>query len=209
MGFMLGLRLGERLACWLKSRLEHSRTRYYPPLMRNLAVDDDIYDFVCQNTKEIGESASSILRRLLKLPATEALDTRASEITAGQTNASGARITDLQSHLNKLTTIQVVDRFLTILGWIRTQDSEKFEGVKNIRGPQRIYFSRNKVDIEKSGCGTAPKQIPGSDWFVLTNSDTQTKKQLLMDVLELFSFTYDEKTSIVNLLESPQQRVAY
>ena len=115
----------------------------------------------------------------------------------------------MQARLSKLTTIQVVDRFLTILGWISTQDSEKFEQVKNIRGPQRIYFSRNKKDIEESGCGTAPKQIPGSDWFVLTNSDTQTKKQLLIDVLEFFSFTYDEKASIVNLLESPQQRVAH
>lgn len=177
--------------------------------MRNLAVDDDIYEFVCQNTKEIGESASSILRRLLKLPTTPAPDTQTSEISEEPTKPSEARLIDLQSRLNKLTTIQVVDRFLTILGWLRTQDSEKFEQVKNIHGPQRIYFSRSKEAIEKSGCGTAPKQIPGSDWYVLTNNDTQTKKQLLMDVLALFSFTRDEKASIVNLLESPQQRVAH
>src|SRR6516165_5019961 len=37
--------------------------------MRTIEIDDEIYDYLRQNTQEIGESASSILRRLLNLNA--------------------------------------------------------------------------------------------------------------------------------------------
>jgi negative modulator of initiation of replication len=37
--------------------------------MRRIEIDEDIYQHLCRHTQDIGESASSILRRLLNLPA--------------------------------------------------------------------------------------------------------------------------------------------
>lgn len=38
--------------------------------MRRIEIDDDLYEFLCKNTSEVGESKSSILRRLLGLTQT-------------------------------------------------------------------------------------------------------------------------------------------
>jgi len=36
--------------------------------MKTILIDDDLHSFLLRNTKEIGEDASSIIRRLLNLP---------------------------------------------------------------------------------------------------------------------------------------------
>ena len=40
--------------------------------MRKIEIDEDIYEHLCRHTSELGETASSILRRLLKLDSTSA-----------------------------------------------------------------------------------------------------------------------------------------
>ena len=37
--------------------------------MKNIEIDEELYQHIASNTQYIGESASSILRRLIKLPA--------------------------------------------------------------------------------------------------------------------------------------------
>ena len=36
--------------------------------MKNIEVDDELYQYIASRTQSIGESASDILRRLLRLP---------------------------------------------------------------------------------------------------------------------------------------------
>ena len=36
--------------------------------MKNIEIDDELYHYIASRTQSIGESASDILRRLLRLP---------------------------------------------------------------------------------------------------------------------------------------------
>jgi negative modulator of initiation of replication len=79
---------------------------------------------------------------------------------------------------------EAVDRFLGILGFLHHFHGEGFAKVSEIRGRKRVYFSRSAQEIEMSGRATTPRQIPGSDWFVVTNNSTSNKAALLVQVCQ-------------------------
>ncbi|WP_281558939.1 replication initiation negative regulator SeqA [Thalassomonas sp. RHCl1] len=51
--------------------------------MKNIEIDEELYQYIATNTQFIGESASSILRRLLSLESSEQTATAGSEASAG------------------------------------------------------------------------------------------------------------------------------
>jgi hypothetical protein len=49
------------------------------------------------------------------------------------------------------------------------------------------YFGKSREEIERSGTSTQPRNIPGSPYWVMTNSPTHQKKQMLRDALKLLA----------------------
>jgi len=182
--------------------------------MRTIEIDDDIYEHLCRHTSEIGEPASSILRRLLALrsdrpappaqPVHDVANTdRAKDLgsTPAKSGTTSARVAMLLSRLAKLRTKQVVDRFIPVLAWIHEQEPNKFECAKQIRGRKRVYFSRRKQDIEDSAKSTYPVEIPGTGWFVSTNNSTDNKRAIIDELLCLLHFSRQEREDVVEALD--------
>ncbi|MBY6062847.1 replication initiation regulator SeqA [Pseudidiomarina sediminum] len=152
-------------------------------MSKRIEIDDDIYRHIASHTQHIGESASAILRRLLGLesePEVQAEPAAVAEQPHGRTIFDSMTSADLAGQRS------VVARFLYILSMLHKCHPQTFAKVLQISGRDRQYFARTAEQLEASGTSTNPKQIPDTDYFVVTNNNTTRKKSMLTQVaLEL------------------------
>ena len=150
--------------------------------MRTIEIDDDVYLHIAQNTHEIGEPASKILRRLLGL-------SRAMPAPLQGIVGAGHELAAAISDPKFLMQTAAVDRFLYFLGVAFIQKRTDFEKVLMIQGRDRKYFAKSKEEVEKSGNSTQPRNVPGTPYWVMTNSPTIQKRQMLRDALKLLGYS--------------------
>ena len=197
--------------------------------MKNIEIDEELYQYIVSNTQFIGESASSILRRLLSLTLAEnTVDDI--EVPTSDNEELVAEILPLQieeSIENEVTDIAesviieppsidnvlnyinkeelamqrgAVGRFLLILAALYRVHSESFSVVSEIRGRDRLYFAKSKDELSASGSSTKPLQIPDSPFWVMTNSNTTRKKMMLTKVSLTLGYTNEDAENIRDLL---------
>jgi negative modulator of initiation of replication len=155
--------------------------------MKTIEIDDDIYEHLLRDTKQIGESASGILRRLLNIQKPNGKFKQGS--TAGKS--------DLHECLSDpifLSQSSVVGKLLAILSFLYKKDPSDFGKILNIKGRNRKYFGRDKDELDKSGKNVYPQRIPDTPYWITTNNDTPKKKRMLQDVLRTLG--YDNVTII-------------
>ncbi|RUO81475.1 replication initiation regulator SeqA [Idiomarina tyrosinivorans] len=151
--------------------------------MKRIEVEDDVYAYIASHTQQIGESASTILRRLLNIDGD------------AQAVAEAAPIATSDSIFNRITvqdmTIEksVVGRFLYILSTLYRCHSDSFEKVLGITGRDRQYFATSEQALLTSGNSTNPKPIPDSPFWVITNTNTTKKKSMLTQVAKELGYS--------------------
>src|SRR5512137_2295548 len=104
--------------------------------MKSIDIDDDIHAHLVANVADFGETASSVLRRLLKLNG------------VGGTHGTSApkEKTELQKlfESTEFTYAKgVVGRFLAVLRWLHNADPSAFAKVLSIKGRGRLYFAKD------------------------------------------------------------------
>jgi negative modulator of initiation of replication len=197
--------------------------------MKNIEIDEVLYQYIVSNTQFIGESASSILRRLLSLTLAE--DTAGNiEVIQSEKKEEAVESSPLQieetiekeevvviieesveppsidnvlNYINKeelATQRGAVGRFLLILAALYRVHSEKFAVVSEIRGRDRLYFAKSKEELSASGSSTKPLQIPDSPFWVMTNSNTTRKKMMLTKASLTLGYTEEDAEKIRDLL---------
>ncbi|SQA96754.1 Negative modulator of initiation of replication [Cedecea neteri] len=124
--------------------------------MKTIEVDDELYRYIASQTKHIGESASDILRRMLKFTAgqtpaatpTPAAPERAAAPVVEEKPANTARnrvravrellLSDEYAAQNK-----AVNRFMMVLSTLYQLDAKTFgEATESLHGRTRVYFCR-------------------------------------------------------------------
>jgi negative modulator of initiation of replication len=197
--------------------------------MKNIEIDEELYQYIASNTQFIGESASSILRRLLNLTLAEntvdeivvklsdvkeeAVDKLALQVEKNleseEVEAVEEKIIESPSIDNVLNYINkeelavqrgAVGRFLLILAALYRVHSESFSVVSEIRGRDRLYFAKSKDELSASGSSTKPLQIPDSPFWVMTNSNTTRKKMMLTKASLTLGYTNEDAEKIRDLL---------
>ncbi|WP_440056209.1 replication initiation negative regulator SeqA [Pseudoalteromonas sp. T1lg65] len=184
--------------------------------MKKIEIDDELYQYIASNTQSIGESASQILRRLLKLtPAVESQQHTASDNNSDTAVAATPKVDKQESVsvikssanvfniLNKEELAMqkgVVGRFLFILSAFHRVHKKDFEKVLDIKGRDRIYFAKSKEDLLQSGSSMNPKNIVDSEYWVMTNSNTTRKKMMLHEVAKVIGYSDDEAEKIRDYL---------
>ena len=181
--------------------------------MKTLEIDDDLYHFIASQTQHIGESASDILRRLV-MPnsAPNTADERKSppEFISEQADTQprvDEKLAGCQSHLvleelesQQLSTIpKMVERWLLVLSVIYKHNQQRFSKVLGMSGRNRTYFATNKDTLLESGSSTNPKNVPGSDYWVITNNNTVKKINMLKEVAQVIGFNDLEVQRIVSI----------
>lgn len=195
--------------------------------MKNIEIEEDLYQYIASQTQFIGESASSILRRLLfeneqhinsittdkiadSIEPIKTIEEPEFESIVEQTIIDNQpvpqEIATNESVFNYLNKEELamqrgaVGRFLLILGALYRVHTNKFSVVSDIRGRDRLYFSANLNELTESGSSTKPFQIPESPYWVVTNSNTTRKKMILTKVAIALGYSESEAEDIRELL---------
>jgi len=195
--------------------------------MRTIVIDEDIYAYLCSQTQELGEGPSSILRRLLKLHPL-ASDTSQEPEGSGSLGsphaptgppdeevAQGPSENDLQllEFLHTWTVRsqpQALGRFLALLSWLHQSHREEFGVVATVRGRRRLYFAKGPEDIKRTGSSTMPKAIPGTAWYVATNTSTRLKQVIIRKVLSRLGYSKQCTQKAAGLIEpDPELRPSH
>jgi len=162
--------------------------------MRTIEIDDEIYDHLVKNTRELGEGASDILRRLLDLA-----DTKGS-VTTPPSDQPTHEFTAALSDPKFRQGSYAVDKYLYILAAAHELKPTQFEKILGMKGWSRVYFARGREEIAKSGSSTQPKRIPETPYWALTNSQTRTKRKLLREALTAMEFSAAAIQAAINAL---------
>lgn len=141
--------------------------------MKTIEIDDELYQYIASQTLHIGESASSILRRLLAIKSKDNKMNLAH--TSQSKNAATSLVTLLKSD-NFLAEKKLVNRFLIILSTLYLLDKSMFSvAATSLHGSKRRYLAKDEATLLKSGKNTKPKSIPNTPYMVVTNSNTARK----------------------------------
>lgn len=198
--------------------------------MKKIDIDDELYQYIASNTQSIGESASTILRRLLNLSGDieqaasdnhltndtkEQLDVseqpnEETHTTAKKEQSDVSSVTKMQQKsatvfnvLNKEELAMqkgVVGRFLFILSALHRTHKDGFSSVLDIQGRDRVYFATSKEDLVNSGSSMNPKNITDSEYWVMTNSNTTRKKMMLHEVALGLGYSAEQAEKIRDYL---------
>lgn len=177
--------------------------------MKTIEIDEELYQYIASQTQFIGESASSILRRLLAVDA-EQIITNTEEVAKAPEVKEVKKVKAVQSdvgsvfdYINKEELAMqrgAVGRFLLILQALYRVHQDDFGVVSSIRGRDRLYFADNESALAESGSSTKPRQIPDSPYWVITNSNTTRKKMMLTEVASALGYSDSQVEQIRDLL---------
>lgn len=162
--------------------------------MKRIDIDDDLYAYIASHTREIGESASDILRRLLDVDKASKPEPKVQEKEKKESVFN--RLNEQDVSIQK----SVVARFLYILSMLYKSHSDRFVEVLDIRGRDRQYFARNEDALLSTGKSTNPKQIPDASFWVITNTNTTKKKSMLTQVAKALGYSSSDAEKIRDFL---------
>jgi negative modulator of initiation of replication len=162
-------------------------------IMKMIEIEDDVYKYLLQQTTQIGESASQILRRLLGIPGPQSKKTLPVE-------RSNTELSECLAAPAFKAQPDVVGKFLYVLSCVHKRDPEQFKKVLAISGKRRKYFALSSKELRESGSSVFPKQVPNSPIWVITNNDTPKKKRMIRDVLQLVGYSDEAVKQAVEAL---------
>ncbi|MGL4916996.1 MAG: replication initiation negative regulator SeqA [Aeromonas allosaccharophila] len=160
--------------------------------MKTIELDDDLYFYIASQTRHIGESASDILRRLLEQPAHQRVPVT-EPVAVVQPSAVATR-QGLQALLDSgelQKEEKSINRFMQVLSTLYRDDPVGFTQATEIKGRKRVYFSRDPEALRASGSTTKPKPVPDTPFWVITNTNTSRKQNMVAQLMA--SMGYDEE----------------
>ncbi|MFQ1801855.1 replication initiation negative regulator SeqA [Aeromonas veronii] len=152
--------------------------------MKTIELDDDLYFYIASQTRHIGESASDILRRLLEQPAHERVPV-VEPVAVAQPSALATR-QGLQALLDSgelQKEEKSINRFMQVLSTLYRDDPVGFTQATEIKGRKRVYFSRDPEALRASGSTTKPKPVPETPFWVITNTNTSRKQNMVAQLM--------------------------
>jgi len=173
--------------------------------MKTIEVDEDLYLYIASQTQHIGESASDILRRLLNVEQQAASSSPAkapmAELKPGivvSKEAGKEQIVDDVKAMRSLlisdelaSKEKAIDRFMLVLSTLYGLNNSSFAKATQVKGRTRVYFADNQDTLLASGKTTKPRQIPNTPFWVITNNNTNRKRQMVEQLMARMGFHSD------------------
>ncbi|EPL8092730.1 replication initiation negative regulator SeqA [Morganella morganii] len=184
--------------------------------MKTIDVDEELYSYIASHTQHIGESASEILRRMLNLgpqapgatcapAATDSADNKTPPVTprpVKTTSQDPVRVMRelllSDSYAEKKKTI---DRFMLVLSALYNIDPQGFsKSTDELHGRTRVYFAGDEHTLLASGKTSKPRHIPGTPFWVITNTNTQRKQSMVEQIMQGMGFPANTVEKVCNTL---------
>lgn len=160
-------------------------------MMKTIEVDEDLYRYIASNTRHIGESASDILRRLLQIePVVTRVEAQITPSTTGAAVKVGQCIEQMLESEALAEQESAIDRFMHILSVMYQDNPVAFAQASDIKGRKRIYFADDEAALLASGNTTKPKAIAGSPYWVITNTNTGRKRNIVAQLMAAMGYPH-------------------
>ena len=168
--------------------------------MKTIAVDDELYSYIASHTKHIGESASDILRRMLKFSAaSQPVTPVVKEVRAVQAVVEAKPVNPVKDKVRAMRELllsdeyaeqkKAVNRFMLVLSTLYSLDQNAFaEATESLHGRTRVYFAADEQTLLKNGNQTKPKHVPGTPYWVITNTNTGRKCSMVEHIMQSMQF---------------------
>ncbi len=168
--------------------------------MKTIEVDEELYRYIASHTQHIGESASDILRRMLKFTAGQPV--RAAPAVAGAQPDTSAAAAPAQRPRDRVRAVRelllsdeyaeqnkAVNRFMLVLSTLYTLDAAGFAAATDaLHGRTRTYFAGDQQTLLANGTHTKPKHVPGTPYWVITNTNTGRKRSMIEHIMQAMQF---------------------
>ncbi|WCE30525.1 replication initiation negative regulator SeqA [Vibrio sp. SCSIO 43137] len=178
--------------------------------MKTIEVEEDLYRYIASQTEHIGESASDILRRLLNMDGTEQSTPKVAESAIVEESTpvtkepAGLVVSKDAGNTEKVDGVKVmrsllisdefagskkaIDRFMLVLSSLYQTDKQSFAEATQVKGRTRVYFADNEAVLLASGKTTKPRAIPETPFWVITNNNTNRKRQMVEQLMTRMSY---------------------
>ncbi len=158
--------------------------------MKTIEVDEALYHYIASNTRHIGESASEILRRLLQLDASTLVSDPPVVAPAAAVIKKGQGLEQMLKGEEFKSLESAIDRFMLILSVLYQENPTDFALASDIKGRKRIYFADDEAALLASGNTTKPKAIEGSPYWVITNTNTGRKRNIVAQLMAAMAYPH-------------------
>lgn len=142
--------------------------------MKTIEVDEELYRYIASHTQHIGESASDILRRMLKFTAGQPV--RALPAASASQSVELEKAVPAQRPRDRVRAVRelllsdeyaeqnkAVNRFMLVLSTLYTLDAAGFAAATEaLTGRTRTYFAGDQRALLANGTHTKPKHVPGT-----------------------------------------------
>ena len=193
----LGCNLLGQLACAMYNQILSLRVDTLKNMMKTIEVDEELYRYIASNTRHIGESASEILRRLLQIEPGAVSPDSPREPQKAQPKAApepksplGLGIEQMLKSGELKSQESAIDRFMHILSVLYQENPTAFAQANDIKGRKRIYFADDEAALLASGNTTKPKAIAGSPYWVITNTNTGRKRNIVAQLMAAMGYAH-------------------
>lgn len=76
-----------------------------------------------------------------------------------------------------------INRFMLVLSTLYRDNPEGFTRATEIKGRKRVYFSQDPEALRASGSTTKPKPVPETPFWVITNTNTSRKQNMVAQLM--------------------------
>ncbi|CNI19745.1 MULTISPECIES: replication initiation negative regulator SeqA [Yersinia] len=166
--------------------------------MKTIELDEELYRYIASHTQHIGESASDILRRMLKFTAGQPVPNLPTNNEAAKTVTAPAPRDKVRAVRELLLSDEyaeqnrAVNRFMLVLSTLYTLDAQAFaEATESLHGRTRVYFAGDQQTLLQNGTHTKPKHVPGTPYWVITNTNTERKRSMVQHIMLTMQFPPD------------------
>ena len=168
--------------------------------MKTIEVDDELYQYIASQTRHIGESASDILRRMLKFSAaSQPVTPVVKEVRAVQPVVEAKPVNPVKDKVRAMRELllsdeyaeqkKAVNRFMLVLSTLYSLDNKAFaEATESLHGRTRVYFAGDEQTLLQNGNQTKPKHVPGTPYWVITNTNTGRKCSMVEHIMQSMQF---------------------
>ncbi|MEL5693023.1 replication initiation negative regulator SeqA [Serratia ureilytica] len=168
--------------------------------MKTIEVDEELYRYIASHTQHIGESASDILRRMLKFTAGQPV--RALPAASASPSVEAEKAAPVQRPRDRVRAVRelllsdeyaeqnkAVNRFMLVLSTLYTLDAAGFAAATEaLTGRTRTYFASDQQTLLANGTHTKPKHVPGTPYWVITNTNTGRKRSMIEHIMQAMQF---------------------
>ena len=170
--------------------------------MKTIEVDEELYRYIASHTQAIGESASDILRRMLKFTAGQTapaaptanipgtvVQEKPAAVAAPTSRDKVRAVRELLLSDEYAEQTKAVNRFMLILSTLYSLNAKEFAAATDsLTGRTRTYFAGDQQTLLQNGIHTKPKHVPGTPYWVITNTNTGRKRSMIEHIMQLMQF---------------------